>query len=850
MSPRVPVLLIALLTSLCYWPSLALSQGHSHAFSSGEFHDTFPVRSQAPEKRVISSTPTPGATDAVPLAAFQLEITTTPASCASGNGMITVNPLGGVAPYSYSFDGGPSQRSGYHSASAGTHTVDVRDATGTTVSATVNVATNGNPPTATIINIKKPTGCATKDGSLTLKASGGTPPYSYSLGGSKWQSSPTFSNLTPGNYRMSVVDAKGCTYSTSYTLFGCVSLTIGGTNSTCSNNNGTITVETHDANTPYTYSLDGTNYLGSGKFTGLSAGVYTIHVKDGRGQVSLFSYTLGYSCGLSLSGTETDMTCGGSPDGAITAKAVGGAPPYQYTIDGINFQSSNVFKGLLSGVYTVMVKDASGNRHQVNVTVGGNCPGPAVTATVQNPDCHHSSGTITVQAVRGTAPYVYSLDGVKFQSSAVFPSLPVGNYNVTVKDANELTATTTTSLVNTSGPVAAVTTHYADCSGLGATVTIQTTGGASPFQYSLDGANYQTGNIFSNVPIGKFTAHVKDAKGCIGDKAGEIIQQCLKANLTSTSAGCGKNNGSINVTTSGGTAPYSYSRDGVNFQSSPVFSSLPVGSYTVTIKDAGGLTAAVTDSVRLNNDLTVDAGPEIVLCEGKSAVITATSNGTAFSWQPATGLNDPTLLQPTASPLTTTTYSLTARNGLCQQTVSVNVVVRPSPILSAGRDTSILTGQSVKLYAEDISNSGFNSWQWSPPDGLDNSSSQDPVANPEKSTTYTVTAATDGGCTATASVSIKVFSTSNIFIPNAFTPNGDGHNDVLRVIPIGIRDFGYFAVWNRWGQRVFYTTDAGIGWDGSFGGRPAEAGAFVWKVGGIDYKGDRVQREGTVLLIR
>jgi len=847
MPPRGPILLIAL--SLCYWPSLVLSQGHVHAFSSNNFRDSFPALNQAVEKRVISSTPGP-ATGATPLDAFQLDITTTPASCASGNGMITVNPSGGIAPYSYSFDGDSWQRSGYHSASAGTHTVDVRDATGATVSATVNVATNGDPPTATVIDVKRPSGCTTNDGSLTLSASGGTGPYSYRLGGSGWQTSPTFSNLTPGNYRLSVVDKKGCIYGTSYTLYGCVSLIVSGTNATCAGNNGTITVEAHDANPPYTYSLDGTNYQSNGKFTGLSGKVYTIHIKDGRGQVSLFSYTVGYSCGLSLSGAETDMTCGGSPDGTITAKAIGGAPPYQYTIDGIHFQANNIFAGLLSGVYTIMVKDASGDRHQVNVTVGGNCPGPAVTTTVQNPDCLHPTGTITVHGVRGTSPYVYSLDGVKFQSSPVFSSLPVGNYKATVKDANGLSATTDVALVNPVGPVVGVTTHYADCSGLGGMVTVQTSGGAPPLQYSLDGTNYQQGNVFNNVSIGKFTVHVKDANGCIGDQAGEIIQRCLKATLTSTAAGCGKSDGSINVVPAGGTAPYTYSRDGVNFQSSAVFPSLPAGSYTVTIKDASGLSATVTDSVHLNNDLTVDAGPGMVLCEGKSGVIKATSNGTAFTWQPATGLNDPSLLQPTASPPATTIYSLTARNGVCQQTVSVNVVVSPAPAVSAGQDTSVLTGQSFTLHAADISNTGFNSWQWSPSDGLDNPSSQDPVAHPEKNTTYTVTASADGGCSATASVSIKVFSSANIYVPNAFTPNGDGHNDVLRAIPIGMKAFGYFAIWNRWGQRVFYTTDAALGWDGSIGGRVVEAGAFVWKVSGIDFKGEPVLREGTVILIR
>jgi gliding motility-associated-like protein len=764
--------------------------------------------------------------------------------------MITVNPSGGIAPYSFSFDGGAWQRSGYHSEAAGTHTVDVRDATGATVSSTADVANNGNPPTATVTNVKRPSTCTSKDGSLTLNASGGTAPYSYSLGNSGWQGSPTFNNLTPGNYRLSVVDKKGCIYGTSYTLYGCVSLVVSGTNASCSNDDGTITVAAHDANPPYTYSLDGTNFNATGKFTGLSGRVYTISVKDGRGQVSLFSYTVGYSCGLSLTGTETDMTCGGSPDGTITAKGIGGAPPYQYTIDGINFQSGNVFAGLLSGVYTVMVKDAAGNRHQVDVTIGGNCPGPAVTATVQNPDCLHTTGTITVNAFRGTAPYVYSVDGVNYQSSAVFSSLPVGSYNVSVKDANGLTATTNVALVNPVAPVVAVTTHYADCEGLGGTVTIQATGGSAPLQYSLDGVTYQDGNVFANVPIGNFTAHVKDSKSCVGEQSGVIDQRCLRASLTATGAGCAKSNGSLQVTTTGGIAPFAYSLDGANFQSSAVFTSLPVGSYTVTAKDGSGLSATVTDSVPLNNDLTVDGGPAIDICEGKSAVIKASSNGNAFTWQPATGLNDPSLLQPTASPDTTTVYLLTARNGICQRSVSVNVIVHPSPALSAGQDTSVMTGQSFSLHAVDVNNSGFNSWQWSPPDGLDNSAAQDPVASPQQSTTYTVTAGTDGGCSATASVSIKVFSAANIFVPSAFTPNGDGHNDVLKAIPIGMKEFGYFAVWNRWGQRVFYTTNAGIGWDGTIGGRPVEPGTFVWKVSGIDYKGDRVLQGGTVILVR
>ena len=113
-----------------------------------------------------------------------------------------------------------------------------------------------------------------------------------------------------------------------------------------------------------------------------------------------------------------------------------------------------------------------------------------------------------------------------------------------------------------------------------------------------------------------------------------------------------------------------------------------------------------------------------------------------------------------------------------------------------------------------------------------------------------MTAATPAGCSATASIAIKVYSASDIFVPNAFTPNGDGHNDVLRAIPVGIKEFSYFAVFDHWGQQVFFTVNAATGWDGTYKGRRQEAGAYVWMTGGVNYNGANLIRRGTVILIR
>jgi gliding motility-associated-like protein len=156
----------------------------------------------------------------------------------------------------------------------------------------------------------------------------------------------------------------------------------------------------------------------------------------------------------------------------------------------------------------------------------------------------------------------------------------------------------------------------------------------------------------------------------------------------------------------------------------------------------------------------------------------------------------------------------------------------------------------LPLNAVDVNNLGFSSYQWSPASGLSDPSSQDPVAQIAGNITYNVTATTAAGCVGTGSIVIVVVPGSDIVVPNAFTPNGDGHNDVLRVDALGIRDFQYFKVFNRWGQEVFSSANTGVGWDGTVGGQLAPMGTYVWVASGLDFHGRAVQRRGTVILIR
>jgi len=182
--------------------------------------------------------------------------------------------------------------------------------------------------------------------------------------------------------------------------------------------------------------------------------------------------------------------------------------------------------------------------------------------------------------------------------------------------------------------------------------------------------------------------------------------------------------------------------------------------------------------------------------------------------------------------------------GCSSDTVTQTVEIQASHAF-AGRDTAVALGYPIQLQA-----SGGTTYTWSPPTGLSNPDLPDPIATISTDTRYTVTAASSAGCLSSASVLIKVYKGPAIYVPGAFTPNGDGNNDVLRIVAVGISELQYFRVFNRWGQEVYHSTDPQAGWDGTAAGHPVPSGTYVWSVRGTDLSGKVLTKQGTVLLIR
>jgi gliding motility-associated-like protein len=162
-----------------------------------------------------------------------------------------------------------------------------------------------------------------------------------------------------------------------------------------------------------------------------------------------------------------------------------------------------------------------------------------------------------------------------------------------------------------------------------------------------------------------------------------------------------------------------------------------------------------------------------------------------------------------------------------------------------GNDTTVAFGQPLQLHA-----SGGDLYQWMPATGLSDASSPDPVAILHSDMQYVVAAYTTLGCPTYDTILVKAYPGPEIYVPNAFTPDHNGHNDRFRPIPAGMAGISHFNIYNRTGQLVYSSADAGQGWDGTLNGQPQPEGTYIWTVKGQDYLGKVHEQKGVVVLIR
>jgi gliding motility-associated-like protein len=283
----------------------------------------------------------------------------------------------------------------------------------------------------------------------------------------------------------------------------------------------------------------------------------------------------------------------------------------------------------------------------------------------------------------------------------------------------------------------------------------------------------------------------------------------------------------------------------------PIATPLSTTTYTL-VGRVGSCSSSDDITVTVVPYPMANAGPDQTICYQTQTQLNGSTDGSSFIWSPGTTLSSISILDPIAFPKRTTDYILSAFDTVgCPKPGrdTVTIVVLPKMDPFAGRDTMVVIGENLQF-----NGSGGVSYLWTPPTGLSSATISNPVGNysgEQDSIRYKLYVRNEANCLDSATVLVKIFRTSpSVFVPSAFTPNGDGLNDKLAPIAVGISRIEYFRIFNRWGQMVFSTTVNSQGWDGRIGGTLQGTNTYVWICSAIDYTGRRIFLKGKSTLIR
>lgn len=816
-----------------------------------------------------------------------------PAACGANTGSITASARGGVSPYSYSINGVLFQTGNqFNNLAAGAYTVTVKDANGYKDSTVVTVLTSSCfTDSASVTDAT----CSKNNGSITVYANGGTPPYLYSIDGVTYQSNNTFTNLGAAIYTTYVKDVTNALAYIPVTVkdHRAPVLSFINTPAGCNANDGSLIINTAGGTAPFKYSLDGINFSLANQFANVTAGSYLVTVQDSNNCLVQQAVVMAVSC-TTIGVTQIDEACGLS-NGSISVTASGGTAPYQYSINGGSYQSSALFINLAHGNYIISVKDAANKITTKNAALLNNCF--IVTAAVTNATCGNHNGAITVSGNGGNTPYQYSIDGINFKGNTIFTGLDTNLYTIVVKDALNNLATTTVRINNIAGPGIKIASTTASCTNTNGKIIITGIGGTMPYQFSIDNSNYQSSNTFNSLAAGKFNGWIRDANGCKAIDAITVLRlavpnvylgndtalcvgdsMLLRVPLTPQYTYLWKDGSTSNkyvVHTAGVyflkvTNQFNCSfTDTLNIlpKQLPAFTlgndtsictgknlqlqvSLPnaiyqwsngsnasgiiisrAGLYWVNISQEG---CYKKDSIFLSEKPVpvVSLGSDTTLCEGKTVLINAGNTSNNYLWQDNSNANTYLVTKEGQ-------YIVFVNKNNCVVSDTINVYYTPKPIFTLGPAQFICQGQTVILQPN-INPQWQLQWQDASTKSFYN------VMQPGQ---YYIDATNTCGTTREEVLFTKGL--CQVYVPNAFSPNGDTKNDIFKVSGTELIAEFHLRIFNRYGQLIFETTDKNKGWDGSIKNQPVETGNYVYL---LEYKESASAKKqmvrGSCLLIR
>lgn len=566
-------------------------------------------------------------------------------SCFGGaNGQVTVQitPDGSLPPcgsgYNIVWSNG-ANTSTISGLTAGVYYVNVtNNCTGCTSFA---IASIDEPYQLTTSSTKTDANCKSQaSGTIDLEVSGGTPPYTYSWNNGSM--SQDLLNILAGNYNVTVTDDNGCTTTNSAVVnepAAAVANTATVNDVSCFlGNDGAILLDVFGGTPPYTYSWNSGTYV-SEDISNLTQGPYAVDITDAKGCVLTKSYTVQQPTAISTTLIPSAVLCNGTSTGAISLSTSGGTSPYAYSWSSSNFTLGNSqnLVNIPSGNYYLEVTDNLGCIHIDSAEVTE----PSillVTSTVSHVSCNgFSDGNIQLTTSGGTPPYTYTWsdgNGALPNTTEDLINIPSETYEVLVEDFNGCSFSQSFTITQPPAPISISSTKLdVDCFGNNTgSIDLTVVGGTFPYQYSW--AHGPSSQDVEDLFFGNYTVTVIDTNGCIETENVFVDQPSnpLTVNANITPAACyDSTNGSIELSPSGGTVPYSYQWINSTYALSATTKDLTgMGAdwYAVTITDSNLCQLSDTFTINQPNQLMLSLAPTDVLCYGESTgSIDLTING-------------------------------------------------------------------------------------------------------------------------------------------------------------------------------------------------------------------------------
>jgi gliding motility-associated-like protein len=768
-----------------------------------------------------------------------ITISSTDVDCFLGtNGTASATISGTNAPFTITWsegttgsvsNGGSTSISGL---AAGVYTIYVVDGIGCTSTIAVSVE-DPDPVSGTIVTITNVNCNGGNDGIIDLAPSGGTPAYSFAWSNGSTTEDPT--NFIQGIHSVVITDSKGCTSGSISAMVGepasALTSSITGEDANCFGvSDGSVDLSPSGGTSPYTFVWD--NGAVTEDLTGVPAGTYNVTITDNNGCTATNSITINEPTGITSSLSKTDVLCFNGSDGSVTLSVNGGTPPYGY--QWANAASTYVgatqnLTNIPASTYFVTITDDKGCIHTDNITVD---EPPLLTAVLTPRDilCFgDSTGKIDVVTTGGTPGYTYSWsNGATTQNIA---NLKLGDYYVTITDVNGCTYYDS---ANISQPQEALYDYYSvkipmcygDSNGQ---VDFVVEGGTQPYNHVWSRGD-TTLTLFNAYFDTVLICTTTDFNGCILIDTVRVEQpDSMAIDSVVTDVTCfGFSDGTIDVTVTGGNAQYDYYWTNSTYQLSENVEDLigyPGDTYTVVVKDTNFCEATrefvITEPPILQGYLDV----QDITCYGYDdgiieAMITGGNIGPyTYVWSNS----DTTKIIDSLSP---GVYSVDVYDTKFCTIFLEDTVIEPDPIVGY----YVLDPLSCKDIADAAiemfptgGHGGF-SYLWT------NRTDITPRIEELPFGVYPVRITDYLGCFKDTVGDVPEVFNPCLTPPTAFTPEGDGYNDIWYLENIELYPNCTVEVFNKWGKTVFKSTGYNEPWDGTFKGRKLPTGTYYYAI--------------------